>query len=248
MILYFSGTGNSAYTAERIGRETKMEVLNLFKKIKTRDFSAIHSDSPWVIVTPTYAWRIPRLLNEWLTHTELTGSKKIYFVMTCGACVGNSEKYLKKLCQSRNLTYSGCFPIVMPENYIALFTTPSKEEALKIIHQAEATIDKAANLIKNKTAFPKLTLTVVDRLNSGIVNNMFYPVFVHAKKFSLSPACISCGKCAAVCPLNNIQMHTGKPAWGQNCTHCMACICRCPSEAIEYGTHSKGLPRYTCPK
>ena len=60
--------------------------------------------------------------------------------------------------------------------------------------------------------------------------------------------CISCGKCVNVCPLNNIHMENGKPVWNNECTHCMACICRCPKEAIEYGEHSKGLPRYICKK
>ena len=27
----------------------------------------------------------------------------------------------------------------------------------------------------------------------------------------------------------------------------MACICRCPREAVEYGKHSRGLPRYVFP-
>ena len=35
---------------------------------------------------------------------------------------------------------------------------------------------------------------------------------------------------------------------GNHCTHCMACICRCPTEAIEYGKHSQGLPWYICKK
>jgi len=36
--------------------------------------------------------------------------------------------------------------------------------------------------------------------------------------------------------------------WKNTCTHCMACISRCPQEAIEYGEHSKGLPRHVCNK
>jgi epoxyqueuosine reductase QueG len=44
--------------------------------------------------------------------------------------------------------------------------------------------------------------------------------------------------------LNNIRLENGKPVWGKNCTHCMACICYCPKEAIEYGKKSKGKPRY----
>ena len=47
-----------------------------------------------------------------------------------------------------------------------------------------------------------------------------------------------------ICPLNNIHLENSKPVWGKNCTHCMACICYCPKEAIEYGRKSKGKPRY----
>jgi len=50
------------------------------------------------------------------------------------------------------------------------------------------------------------------------------------------------------CPLNNIRLNDSKPVWSKNCTHCMACICGCPSEAIEYGKRSRGKPRYQCPK
>ncbi len=97
MILYFSGTGNSEYAAKRIGAELKDEVLNLFEKIQTHDFSKLHSSRPWVVAAPTYAWRIPRIVQEWLEHTTLSGSKDIYFVMTCGGSIGNAGKYLKKL-------------------------------------------------------------------------------------------------------------------------------------------------------
>ena len=56
--------------------------------------------------------------------------------------------------------------------------------------------------------------------------------------------CIGCGKCVELCSLNNIHLENCKPVWGKNCTHCMACICYCPKEAIEYGKKSRGKPRY----
>ena len=77
MILYFSGTGNSEYAAERIGKETGDKVLNLFERLRDGDCSGINSEKPWVIVTPTYAWRIPRILQKWLERTELSG-KDVY--------------------------------------------------------------------------------------------------------------------------------------------------------------------------
>ena len=230
MILYFSGTGNSEYAARRISTETKDKLMNLGERIRSRDFSGIHSDTPWVVAAPTYAWRIPRVLEEWLKNTELRGNKNIYFVMTCGGNIGNAGRYLKKLARSKGLDYRGCAQIVMPENYIAMFTTPTREEAAGIIRGSLRAIDEAARQI------------------SSIVNILFYPMFVHAKKFQATNACTSCGKCAVICPLNNIHLKNGTPVWGKNCTHCMACINRCPTQAIEYGNHTKTLPRYTCPK
>lgn len=248
MILYFSGTGNSAYAAKRIGRAICDETVDLFEKIRSRDCSGLHADRPWVIVVPTYAWRIPRIVQDWLEHTSLAGNRDIYFVMTCGGSIGNAGKHLQALCAAKQMHYMGCMEIRMPENYIALFSTPTQAQALEIIGQAEPVIDRAARMIQAHAAFPAPAVTLKDKMNSGLVNQMFYPMFVHAKKFYATDACISCGKCAAVCPLHNLSLQAGKPVWGARCTHCMACISRCPTGAIEYGAHSKGMPRYLCPK
>ncbi len=66
MILYFTGTGNSAYVAKRIEKETEEASLNLFQKIKDNDYTELYSDKPWVVVVPTYAWRIPRIAEKWM--------------------------------------------------------------------------------------------------------------------------------------------------------------------------------------
>lgn len=246
MILYFSGTGNSEYTAKRIGNVTGDRVVNLFEKIRNNDFSEMHSESPWVIAVPTYAWRIPRIVQRWIENTTLAGNKKIYFVMTCGSNIGNAGKYLEKLCTEKKMNYLGCMGITMPENYIAMFSVPTPEKAVQIIRQAECVIDKAALLIQKGENFPPAHITFADNMSSGIVNELFYPMFVHAKKFYATDACISCGICVNLCPLNNIRLEKGKPVWGKDCTHCMSCICRCPKESIEYGRRSKGQVRYLC--
>lgn len=248
MILYFSGTGNSEYTARRIGKEIQDETVNLFEKIKTGDHSPLHSRRPWIVMAPTYAWRLPRIVRTWLEHTPLTGNRDLYFILTCGADIGNADHDLRRFCAWKQMNYKGCLGITMPENYIALFTTPSQEEALSIIDRAESIIDQAAQEIQKGMPFPELSPSLSGRVCSGIVNDLFYPMFVHARKFRVTDACVSCGKCVSVCPFCNIRLKDGKPVWGTHCTHCMACICRCPAEAIEYGRHSVGLPRYVCPK
>ena len=65
------------------------------------------------------------------------------------------------------------------------------------------------------------------------------------RQFHINPEfCIGCGKCEKLCPMNNITLPNDRPVWGDNCTQCMACICYCPKEAIEYGKRSVGKPRY----
>ena len=71
MILYFSGTGNSKYVAKRIADALGDEIVNLNARIKASDTSPIETDERLIIVTPTYAWRIPRVVRDWLRKTEL---------------------------------------------------------------------------------------------------------------------------------------------------------------------------------
>ena len=132
----------------------------------------------------------------------------------------------------------------MPENYIAMFGVPEKRIAKIIIGKAVPVIDGIAAKLKSCEPFIKPRDNLYDRFMSAAVNPMFYRFFVKADKFTADNRCVGCGKCVAICPLNNIRLADGKPVWGKNCTHCMACIAYCPTEAIEYGKKSVGKPRY----
>lgn len=100
MILFFSGTGNSEYTAGRIGKVLGDDVISLFEKIRSRDTSEMHSASPWVVVAPTYAWRIPRIVREWLVNTSLAGNQDIYFVMGRVDCLNvKCPRPFSEICQ-----------------------------------------------------------------------------------------------------------------------------------------------------
>lgn len=247
MILYFSGTGNSRYVAERIAAVTEDRLVSINAKIKNHDDRKLDCSDRLVFVVPTYAWRIPKIVEEWILHTEF-GCGKAWFVMTCGSEIGDAGPYNQRLCEQKRFTYMGTVQILMPENYIAMFNAPTWSEAETIIEKAEPVIQKAGEEIKAGKAFSLLEKTVMDRLKSTFVNPIFYKMSVKADAFTANESCISCAKCVANCPLNNIRLIDGKPVWGKNCTHCMACICGCPKEAIEYGKKSIGKPRYQCRK
>lgn len=244
MVLYFTGTGNSRYLARRIAEGLEMPLCDLNACIKAGDTAPVQTGRDVVLVTPTYAWRIPRVVSEWLGKTALTGAERIWFVMDCGSEIGNAAKYNRQLAAQKYLHYMGTAQVVMPENYIAMFNAPRKEQARSIVKQAEPALQKVLAQLKAGQEFPPPRETLYDRFMSGPVNPVFYRFFVKADAFRATDACIGCGKCVELCPLNNIHLENGKPVWGKNCTHCMACICYCPKEAIEYGEKSKGKPRY----
>ena len=244
MVLYFTGTGNSRYIAKRVAEALGDELFSMNDRIKAGDTSPVTTDEQLVIVTPTYAWRIPRIVRDWLLKTDFPNAKQAWFMMTCGSEIGNAAGYNRALCQEKQLAYMGTAQIVMPENYIAMFNAPQAEEARQIIAKAEPDIDRAISAIKARQKFAPPRNNLYDRFMSGPVNPIFYSCFVKAKAFTASNACTGCGQCAKLCPTNNITIQNGKPVWGSDCTHCMACICYCPTEAIEYGKKSLGKPRY----
>ena len=93
MVLYFTGTGNSRYLARRIAEGLEMPLYDLNACIKAGDPAPVQTGRDVVLVTPTYAWRIPRVVSEWLGKTALTGAERIWFVMDCGSEIGNAAKY-----------------------------------------------------------------------------------------------------------------------------------------------------------
>ena len=244
MILYFSGTGNSKFVAQRIAVALGDKILNLNDRIKASDTSLVETGERVIIVTPTYAWRIPRIVRDWLLKTELRGARLAWFVMTCGSEIGNADKYNRELCAEKAISCMGTAQIVMPENYIAMFSAPQADEAREIVAKAEPNIDCVIASIQSNQPFAPARNNLYDRFMSGPVNPIFYKFFVKADAFTVSDACIGCGQCAKRCPMNNVTLKDGKPSWGKNCTHCMACICYCPVSAIEYGKKSVGQPRY----
>ena len=246
MIIYFSGTGNSRYCAQMLADKLEDELLDSFDFIKNGILAELISSTPWVFVSPTYCWQLPHIFEDFIRAARFEGCKEAYFVMTCGSDIGNAGEKINGLCEEVGLTYKGVLPVIMPENYIAMFEVPPQEIAKRIVLVAKRAILKAVRHIRKGEHFPEQKVHLADKFKSGPLNPIFYKLFVKAKAFYATDSCVGCGKCANLCVLNNISIQDGKPEWGNHCTHCMACICGCPAEAIEYGKKSLGKPRYWC--
>lgn len=246
MILYFSATGNTEYAAKEIARITEDTALNLLTKIKSSDYSEINSEKPFVICLPIYVCEFPLFLIEFLKKTKLSGNREIYFIFTSGGYSGRSCRQAKALSIRKKMIYKGCADIRMPRNYIASEVYPMLGEAemKERIVKAKDKIKETAEIIK---ADGKLKMRHVFLFESLIILPIAGPwrkFKFTANDFYVKDSCIGCGKCAKLCPLNNITIVEKKPVWGDKCTHCMACICNCPKDSIEYGKITVGKERY----
>lgn len=245
MVFYFSGTGNSQLAARQIVAELGDELVSINACLKKGEKKTFHSERPLVFVAPIYAWRIPKVVEQWIRGMKFEGNRSAYFVLTRGGGTqGNAAAYAEALCTQTGLTYRGLASAQMPENYIALSAAPSESECAAIIDRARPVFSALARLIRQDKPFAKTPVSLGGRFLSGPFNPLYYRFYIKDKGFTVSDACVSCGKCVKRCPLNNIDMVDRKPVWKGNCTHCMACICGCPVEAIEYHSISKGKRRY----
>ena len=246
MILYYSATGNTEFVAQELARQLDDECLNLLERIKTNDHSPIHSDKPLIICAPIIVCEMPRFMAKYLKEQTFTGCKDAYFVFTSGGYCGIAGPLAKSIMKKKGFRWHGHAEVQMPRNYVANdhYTMCDAPEAEERILKAVEHIKQIAEDIRSGN---KLTARHV-YLFEHIITVPFNPVWVKykltAKDFFSTEACVGCGKCVRLCPLNNIQLKDKKPVWGDNCTHCMACIGNCPTRGIEYGNMTQNKEQY----
>lgn len=226
MILYFSATGNTEYIAKEIAKQLNDDCINLLDRVKSNDHTILHSDKPFIICAPVYVCEMPRFMSKYLKEQDFSGNKNVYFIFTSGGYCGISGQLAKQIFRKKKMNYLGHAEFKMPRNYVANDSYPmlERDEIEKRILDSKEKINtvvadiKAGNKLKARHIF----------LFETIITVPFNPVWckykLRAKDFYSTDKCVGCGKCAKLCPLNNISIENKKPVWHDNCTHCMACI------------------------
>lgn len=247
MIVYFTGTGNSRWCAQLLARQLEDESTDAFPCLRAGEAAALRSEKPWVFVCPTYAWQMPEVFADFLRRSRLEGSREAYFIMSCGGDIGAAAVRNRALCAQLGLRCRGTMPVVMPDNYVVMFSAPEAAECEKIVEAARPVLEAAAERIRRGEALAETRPGVLDKLKSGVVNKGFCRYATRTGPFRSTEACTGCGLCAERCVLGNIRLENGRPVWGERCTQCMACLCLCPAQAVEYGRSSVGKRRYRGP-
>ena len=246
MVLFFSATGNTEFIARQLALKLGDDCLNLLDRVKRGDHTPLHSDKPFIICAPVYVCEMPRFLARYLKQQTFTGSREVYFIFTSGGYAGISGQLAKAMVRKKKMKYLGHAEFKMPRNYVAndhYSMLPAEQVQERILNSCRHLEEVVADIQAGR----KLKARHVWLLET-IITVPFNPVWSKLKyktdDFYVTEGCVGCGRCERLCPLNNISLKERKPVWGQECTHCMACIANCPTEAIEYGTISQTKEKY----
>lgn len=246
MVLFFSATGNTEFIARQLALKLGDDCLNLLDRVKRGDHTPLHSDKPFIICAPVYVCEMPRFLAKYLKQQTFTGSREVYFIFTSGGYAGISGQLAKAMVRKKKMKYLGHAEFKMPRNYVAndhYPMLPAEQVQERILNSCRHLEEVVADIQAGR----KLKARHVWLLET-IITVPFNPVWSKLKyktdDFYVTEGCVGCGRCERLCPLNNISLKERKPVWGQECTHCMACIANCPTEAIEYGTISQTKEKY----
>lgn len=244
MIAYFSATGNTRLVARMIA-ETTGDTAEYIPDIIASGRKVLESDRPFVIVTPIFAWRIPRYVEDFVRDTEFKGDKRIYFVVTCGGEAARADRYIRRLCGEKGLDLLGIGVVVMPDNYVVFFEPVDEDTARMMILDNVPVVDDISDRISGRG--PLEYVTEGGLMKSTLVNSLFMRLYTGGKGFHSTNRCTGCGSCVEMCPVNAISLDDGKPVWGESCMQCLACLNRCPEQAIEFKEKTVGRRRYVCP-
>ena len=248
MIFYFSGTGNTKFVAKEIAAGIGEYSLFIPDLIRGGRYEfALQPGETVGFCFPTHGWQPPRIVMEFIKKLKINTSY-CWALTTCGDNMGEAMTILNKDLEVVGLKATTMFSVIMPESYVCLpfmYTDTEEKERQKIAAAKELLPYIIECIRERKEGVEELEKGGTPRLYSYVIGAYFNAKMVNDKKFTVDDdVCIKCGKCAKVCPVDNI---TGTPpVWNHNgrCTSCLACYHYCPTHAINFGKITRKRGQY----
>lgn len=255
MILYFSASGNSRWCARRLA-----ELLG-DKAVSVLEFSPEEIDMSGEtlgFVFPVYSWGVTPLVTQYIhslneAFLRRAAEAHIWMVATCGDDVAYAPEMIKDALADVGLSLSSGWSLQMPNTYVLLpgFDVDSKDVEDRKLQEAELRIEQIAKKISSRVPQESYVRGGMPWIKSKVVFPLFVKMGITPSKWHADDSCVGCGRCAAICPMSNIEMRNTEegrmPEWGKECISCLACYHVCPRHAVQYGRITRGKGQYLHP-
>ena len=246
-IYYFSGTGNSLWSAKKIAQSVRdkgdtCELFNIGAEEK-KDEILIEADAV-IIVFPSYAFGLPLVVKRFVKKAVLKTPYLAAFV-TFGSTPLGTLGILRGILKKKKIDkmFFGKIPAV--ENYIAMFGPPKEQEIeSRSVMQKEAT-EQAARCVIERCVNRVNTFCPISRF---VVSLFYLGLKIFYKRYRVGDNCNGCAVCEKICPVSSITMKDNRPQFSSRCENCQGCVNICPQRAIQFWRAKFGAKGYCHPE
>ena len=245
MIFYFTGTGNTRWAAQLLAEATDDELHYIPDELdNTKLHYELKDDERLGFCFPTHGGQPPHIVREFIRRATFEHVSYCYAMTTCGDNMGYAMRIFEKELRQKGLHTDARFAIIMPESNVcfSFLHLDTDEKARQKVDAARQRMIHICKIITERQRdIEELVKGAIPFTYTYIVGGYYNKHLITDKRFWVDEqACIQCGFCQKLCPVDDIK--GTPPVWQHNgrCTNCLACYHHCPSHAIHWSNMRRG--------
>lgn len=235
-IVYFSGTGGTKKAADCFEQSFKGKGISTLKySVTEKNQTEINPEDLIVLIFAVHGLNAPKAVYRWIE--KLPQIKKCQAVVISvsggGEVTPNTACRLHSILKLEEKGYTVSYEkmLVMPSNFVAIMSEALSVRLLEILpEKVEFIVNELLMGIKRRK-----NPLLVDRILSRAGELEKIGAVVFGKFIKNNHNCNGCGWCSKNCPVGNITMVQGHPAFGGDCHMCTTCLYGCPKKALSAG-------------
>lgn len=219
--IVFSPTGGTQKVSGLVAGALDKNTVTVDLTDSGLDFSAVSmtEDDVAVISVPAYAGRIPAVVADRLGMVHGNGARAVL------VCVYGNRAFEDTLVELEDVAKHAGFRVIAAVAAIAEHSIARQFAAGRPDAQDAAQLAEFAQQIQQK-------LLAEDASEPSIPGNRPYKqAGGHSMVPHATEDCVSCGACAALCPVRAIDKDDPRQVDGEACISCMRCVFVCPQNA-----------------
>ena len=236
-IVYFSGTGCTAFVAETFRKE--LEILGSSVQMHELRHGISEPEGEYrflILCFVVHACNAPHPVMQWVkSHPSVERIPTAVISVSGGGEVTPNlacRVAIKRQLQQKGFAVEYEKMLVMPSNWIVPTKPGLAARLLEVLpHKVAFILHELASGTRRETCPGpgNRFLSLLGKLETSGAKTF-------GKKIRVSEACTGCGLCARHCPVGNIVLNVKKPMFGNRCILCLNCLYLCPQHALQPGT------------